>query len=156
MGSVTFLATLLGHKRFQESILIAGNSPLIQIDRLLLYRISTCEYVVTSVKISDQPDQVIWSGDQVIRWYEISLLRETDLKPILEKEIGPGFCLIAALQFLLKKAEDEKSHIVLNSLQIRVILVIIMMKGGQCWWWYINYDEVFLLICFATPPLLGK
>ena len=41
---------------------------------------------------------------------------------ILEKQRCPGFCLVAALQLLLEKAENEKRHLVLNSLQDWVVL----------------------------------
>ena len=47
---------------------------------------------------------------------------------ILEKKRRPGFCLLAALKLLLEKAEDEKSHLVLNSLQHWVALIRIMVK----------------------------
>ena len=46
---------------------------------------------------------------------------------LLEKKSGPSFCLIAALQFLLEKAEYEKGHLILNSLQDWVVLVISTM-----------------------------
>ena len=48
--------------------------------------------------------------------------------PILEKKRCPGFCLLAALKLLLEKTEDEKSHLVLNSLQHWVALIRIMVK----------------------------
>ena len=47
--------------------------------------------------------------------------------PILEKKRCPGFCLLAALKLLLEKTEDEKSHLVLNSLQHWVALIRIMV-----------------------------
>ena len=83
-----------------------------------LHGISTGEYVVTCVKISDQPGEhvkLIWDQIQVN-------------ERILEKKRCPGFCLVAALKLLLEKAEYEKSHLVLNSLQDWVVLL-------EYWWW---------------------
>ena len=55
--------------------------------------------------------------------WQICSGKEFDLRPnLLEKKGGPGFCLIATLQFLLKKTEYEKRHLVLNTLQDWVVL----------------------------------
>ena len=55
--------------------------------------------------------------------WQICSGKEFDLRPnLLEKKGGPGFCLVATLQFLLKKTEYEKRHLVLNTLQDWVVL----------------------------------